>query len=180
MTRPEAAAQHIEQVASIQGDLLQPQQPGDAAGDREPRPGRRFLGVHLPDQLAEGLLNGGRLQIRLELNRDRGQGAKDGPALGCPSRQSGQLRCDSPGHGLGMALGRLLARTYAPPRHLGEVLGEGSLSVVLWALALLIADRLAVLRAFGHDWYAEGRSLAAAVLGGEPYRAATALTSARR
>ncbi|HVS17216.1 MAG TPA: rhomboid family intramembrane serine protease [Planctomycetota bacterium] len=67
-------------------------------------------------------------------------------------------------------------RGWPRPEELPEVLSEGSLGVVVWVLALLVADRMAVLGAFGHDWYAAGRSLARAVQGGELWRAATALT----
>lgn len=67
-------------------------------------------------------------------------------------------------------------RGWPRPEELPEVLGEGSLGVVVWVLVLLVADRLAMLGAFGHDWYAAGRSLARAVTEGEVWRAATALT----
>lgn len=67
-------------------------------------------------------------------------------------------------------------RGWPRPEELPEVLTEGSLGVVLWALTLLVADRLVARGAFGHDWYAAGRSLAGTVQDGEIWRAATALT----
>lgn len=66
-------------------------------------------------------------------------------------------------------------RGWPRPEELPEVLSEGSLGVVLWVLTLFVADRLASHQAFGHDWYAAGRSLAGAVQDGEIWRAATAL-----
>jgi hypothetical protein len=67
-------------------------------------------------------------------------------------------------------------RGWPRAEELPEVLSEGSLGVVLWVAALLVADRLATLSAFGLDWYGSGRSLAGAVQDGEIWRAATALT----
>jgi rhomboid protease GluP len=67
-------------------------------------------------------------------------------------------------------------RGWPRAEELPEVLTEGSLGVVLWVLALLVLDRLIAHQAFGHDWYAAGRSLASAVREGELWRAATALS----
>ena len=105
-------------------------------------------------------------------------------AAGIPSavqRQGALATLLVPADAAERALGELESfarenRGWPRPEELPEVLGEGSLGVVVWALALLVADRLAVLGAFGHDWYTAGRSLASAVRGGEPWRAATALT----
>jgi membrane associated rhomboid family serine protease len=67
-------------------------------------------------------------------------------------------------------------RGWPRAEELPEVLTEGSLGVALWVLALLLLDRLVAHQAFGHDWYAQGRSLSSAVREGELWRAATALT----